>query len=571
MPFYLYKILKTTKLWESGIIILFLVNFEFGKLRKFNIMRKASIFLILTLLFNNILVLAEKENLKDGKFHADWESLSRHDTPEWFRDAKFGIWAHWGPQCQPEYGDWYAKLMYLPDNEVYRYHVENYGHPSEFGFKDVINEWTAPNWDPKKLVELYKKTGAKYFFAMGNHHDNFDLWNSKFHNWNSTKIGPKRDILAEWKEAADENDLPFGVSIHSSHTWTWFEPAQGSDPNGPYAGVKYDAATLSFEDGKGKWWEGYDPQELYQQNHSLSDSSQDVWDWPEGTSMPTQEYLDDFYNRTTDMISKYQPDLIYFDDTVVPFWPIDNTGLEVISYFYNDNLEKSGKDDAEVVVFGKQLKEPHKQAIVWDVEKGVPSDMQELAWQTCTCLGNWHYDKRIYDNNWYKSAKTVANMLVDIVSKNGNLLLSVPIKGDGTIDEKEEAILNDLGDWFEVNGEGIFATRPWLIYGEGPSTLEQIPLNAQGFNEGNHAPYTSEDIRFVTKNGNLYAHVLEWPEDNKVLIKSLSSQSPYFTDKIHSVSLLGGGDLEFVRNEEGLEVTLPNEKPNPISFALEIK
>ena len=513
---------------------------------------------------------AQQNNNVSGPFEPTWESLSKHDTPEWFRDAKFGIWAHWGPQCQPEYGDWYARLMYFPDNEIYRYHVNKYGHPSEFGFKDVINEWTAPNWDPEKLVALYKKVGAKYFFAMGNHHDNLDLWDSKYHNWNSVNMGPKRDILAEWEKAARNNDLPFGVSIHSAHTWTWFEPGQMADKEGPLAGVQYDAGALKTSDGKGKWWEGYDPQELYQQNHPMSQQNIDLWDWPEGVCLPTQEYLEDFYNRTTDMISKYNPDLIYFDDTVVPFWPIDNTGLDVISYYYNSANNRNAEDDAEVVVFGKKLQEEHKNAIVWDVEKGVLSEMQELPWQTCTCLGNWHYDQRIYDRDGYKSAKTVTNMLVDIVSKNGNLLLSVPVKGDGTIDDKEEAILAEIGDWMEVNGEGIFGTRPWKIYGEGPSVQNKVPLRDQGFNEHLQSQYTSEDIRFVTKDNSLYAHILNWPENNRVIIKSLASESPYFSDDITTVELLGGNQLNFERTNEGLIINLPEERPNPLSLALKI-
>lgn len=526
-----------------------------------------SIFLIAILAVN---ANAKRDLNKEGNYEPNWESLSKHETPEWFRDAKFGIWAHWGPQCEPEFGDWYGRLMYYPDNDVYKYHVEKYGHPTEFGFKDIINEWDGENWNPEELVELYKKVGAKYFFAMGNHHDNLDLWDSKYHSWNSVNMGPKRDVLAEWEKAARKNDLPFGVSIHSSHAWTWYEPGQGSDPDGKYAGQQYDAGKLRKNDGKGKWWDGYDPQELYQQNHVLSDQSIDVWDWPEGVCLPTKEYYDDFYNRTTDMISRYNPDLIYFDDTVVPFWPIDNTGLDVISYYYNNADPSINKESKDVVVFGKKLEDNQKQAIVWDVEKGVLSELQELPWQTCTCLGNWHYDKRIYDANAYKSAQTVTNMLVDIVSKNGNLLLSVPVKGDGTIDDKEEAILEDIGDWMNVNGDAIFGTRPWIIYGEGPSTEKDIPISAQGFNEHMQSQFTSKDIRFVTKGNVLYAHVMRWPEENIVTISSLRQNSPYFEEEIKNVKLLGGDNLQFERTPEGLRVFLPSEKPNPISLALQI-
>lgn len=512
---------------------------------------------------------AQREPAEQGKFSPTWESLSQYETPEWFRDAKFGIWAHWGPQCQPETGDWYARGMYEEGGRAYKAHLEKYGHPSEFGFKDVINEWKADKWDPEKLVALYKRVGAQYFFAMGNHHDNMDLWDSKYQKWNSVNMGPKRDILAEWEKAARKFGLPFGVSIHSSHAWTWYETAQGADKAGSHAGISYDARVVTKEDGKGKWWEGYDPQELYVQKHSISHGW--TWDWAEGTSVPSQEYYDNFFNRTVDMINRYNPDLVYFDDSVLPFWPIDNTGLDVVAHYYNRNMRlHDGKLSA--VVFGKKLQDKHKEAIVWDVEKGVPSEGQAKPWQTCTCLGNWHYDRSCYVDNWYKSAKTVVQMLVDIVSKNGNMLLSVPVKGNGTIDDKEEKILEDIAAWMDVNKEGIFGTRPWAVYGEGPSTETVIPLDGPGFNESKNAPYTSADIRFVEKNGAIYAHVLEWPADGKVVIKSLAAGNPLYKGKIKKVELLGAGKVSHRRTSDGLVVNLPaNKKPNDISLVLKIR
>lgn len=369
--------------------------------------------------------LAQQEKAEPGKFSPTWESLSQYEVPEWFRNAKFGIWAHWGPQCQPEAGDWYGRGMYEEGGAAYKWHLEHYGHPSEFGFKDVINEWKAEKWNPERLVALFKKTGARYFFAMGNHHDNMDLWDSKYQSWNSVNMGPKRNVLGEWEKAARKNKLPFGVSIHSSHAWTWYETAQGADKKGPYAGISYDARVVTKEDGKGKWWEGYDPQELYVQNHALSGHAWAAWDWPEGTSVPPQSYYDNFFDRTVDMINKYHPDLVYFDDSVLPFWPINDTGLKVVSHYYNQNM-KLHKGNLNAVVFGKKLEAKHKEAIVWDVEKGVPSECQDKAWQTCSCLGTWHYNRSAYEDNWYKSAETVIHMLIDIVSKNGNLLLSVP-------------------------------------------------------------------------------------------------------------------------------------------------
>jgi len=206
----------------------------------------------------------------EGPFQPTWESLQGYKTPEWYRDAKFGMWAHWGPQCQPEAGDWYARGMYQEGSAQYKIHLQKYGHPTKFGFKDVINVWKAENWNPEELVSLYKIAGAQYFMALANHHDNFDLYDSKYQKqWNATKNGPKKDLIGGWAKAAKSNGLPFGVSVHASHAWMFYETAQGSDKNGPLAGVPYDG-NITKADGNGKWWDGLDPQELYAQNHQVS-------------------------------------------------------------------------------------------------------------------------------------------------------------------------------------------------------------------------------------------------------------------------------------------------------------
>lgn len=519
----------------------------------------------------------QHETMIEGKFQPNWESLSQYgQAPEWFQDAKFGIWAHWGPQCQPEQGDWYARGMYDEGSSQYKWHVENYGHPSEFGFKDVINIWKADNWEPNKLIELYKKVGAKYFFTLGNHHDNFDLWNSKYQKWNSVNLGPKKDIVAGWEKAARANGLFFGVSIHSAHAWTWMETAQRSDKEGLKKGIPYDGK-LTKDDGKGKWWDGYDPQELYAQNHTLSLESENThrihsqWGWENGASVPTESYFQNFFDRNVDLINTYNPDLVYYDDTSMPLWPVSDAGLRVTAHIYNKSIkENNGKNEA--VVFAKILTNEQKNCLVWDVEKGVPDQIQEKPWQTCTCLGQWHYEKSIYDDNRYKSAKTIVHMLVDIISKNGNMLLSVPMRGDGTIDDKEEAILNTIAAWMEINKESVFGTRPWKVFGEGPVAEASNPLHAQGFNEGKHKPYTSEDIRFVTKNKDLYAHVLAWPENGQLIIKSIAENNSLFEETIKSIQLLGTDEVvSYQRTNNGLVVNLPSAvKPNDISLVLKI-
>jgi alpha-L-fucosidase len=517
---------------------------------------------------------ANYEFMASGPFKPDWNSLSSYQTPEWFRNAKFGIWAHWGPQCQPEFGDWYAREMYMEGSRKYRYHVEKYGHPSKFGFKDVVNEWKAELWDPESLVSLYKQAGAKYFVALANHHDNFDLYKSKYQkNWNSTKIGPKKDLIRGWEKAARRNGLHFGVSVHAAHAWSWMETAQRADKNGPFAGIPYDGK-LTKADGKGKWWDGLDLQELYAQDHPLSRNSQDngmihkQWNWGNGVAVPSKEYCEKFYNRTIDLINEYDPDLVYFDDTVLPLWPVSDAGLRIAAHMYNRSLKKKGK--VEAVINGKVLDQLQRKCMVWDIERGQSNAIEPLPWQTDTCIGNWHYERPVYDRKSYKSAKTIVHTLTDIVSKNGNLLLNIPVRGNGTIDELERAIVVEIGEWMAANSDAIYDTRPWKVFGEGPAMESAPGFSAQGFNEGKGKPFSAADIRFTTKNNQVYATVLGWPENGQVLIKSMKEGSANLEKAVSSVEMLGNGQkLKFSQTNEGLLVNL-NEKPK-LSYAFALK
>lgn len=514
------------------------------------------------------------EVMMTGKFQPTWESLENYQVPEWFKNVKFGIWAHWGPQCVEGTGDWMARSLYIEGSNEYKYHVEHYGHPSEFGFKDIIPLFKAENWNPDKLVSFYKEIGAQYFFALGNHHDNFDLWDSQYQEWNSVNMGPKKDILAGWEKAARKHGLYFGVSLHADHAWSWYEPSQRHDTKGPKKGIPYDGK-LTKEDGKDKWWEGYDPQNLYAQNHPLSENSWDnnsihcQWAWGCGVAIPTQKYVTNFYNRTLDVINRYNPDLLYFDVTVLPFYPISDAGLKIAAHFYNNSI-KTHKGKLEAVMFGKILNENQRKALVWDVERGAPNEIIPQPWQSCSCIGGWHYNTSIYENNGYKSAANVVKLLVDIVSKNGNLLLSVPLRADGTFDEKEEKILKEFGAWMKVNSEAIYDTRPWKVFGEGAIAESDIALNAQGFNEGAYGVATSKEIRFTQKGKDLYAVALAWPDDRKIMIKSLSLSSNLYTGKIKKVELLGFGKVDFTQTDKGMIVELPDLKLNDIAPVLKI-
>jgi len=506
-----------------------------------------------------------------GPFKPAWNSLTNYQVPEWFRDAKFGIWAHWGSQCQPEHGDWYARSMYETGSPNYKSHIIEYGHPSTNGFKDVIHVWKAEHFDPDTLLKFYKDNGAKYFMALANHHDNFDNWNSQYQPWNSVALGPQKDLIGGWAKAARKHGLRFAVSVHGSRAWSWYEPAQGADKEGPFAGLPYDGK-MTKADGKGQWWEGLDPQDLYAQNHKPGTTLEWSWDASKGSSVPDAAYMEKFFKRTKQLWDDYHPDQIYFDDTVLPFVGVtDEVGLNLAAHAYNSRLDKHGRTQA--VVNGKLLDEMQRRALVWDFERGKAEGIQPQPWQTDTCIGEWHYDRNIFATHRYKSAASVIRMLADIVSKNGNLMLNVPLQRDGQPDSDEIQIISEIGAWLKVNGKAIYETRPWKIYGEGPSTRAAQKGQFGGESDVQKQPFTAQDVRFTqSKDGKaLYAVVLEIPKDGKITIQSLAIPSEYWPGNIGSVRLVGRGKLKFRRDGTGLRVSLPENCDAKTALALEFR
>lgn len=498
----------------------------------------------------------------DGPFSASWDSLARYKTPEWFRDAKFGIWAHWGPQCQAGKGDWYARGMYQEGSYQYKYQCEHYGHPSKAGFKEVIHDWKAESWDPEHLIALYKAAGAKYFMCLANHHDNFDNYASSHQPWNSVAVGPKKDLVGGWEKACRAAGLRFGVSVHAAHAWSWYETSQGADKNGPLAGVPYDGQ-LTKADGKGLWWDGLDPQDLYAQAHSPMGLQ---WEWHNNGhgDLPSAAYMQKFYDRTIELIDKYNPDQVYFDDTVLPFYPISDVGLKIAAHVYNRSMKRN-RGRVESVINGKILSDLQRQCMVMDLERGVSNRIEPLPFQTDTCIGSWHYDVDLYNRHAYKSVDQVAHMLVDIVSKNGNLMLNIPLPGSGMPDSDELAFLAGFTKWMNINSPGIYGTRPWDVFGEGPSGGGPA-TRAQGFNESNHR-YTAADFRFMRKGDTLNAFAMAWPEDGKLLVRSLANGA----GKIREVSLLGyPGKLDWQQTDNGLLAILPSQKPCDFVYGLQI-
>ncbi|HEY1950056.1 MAG TPA: alpha-L-fucosidase [Bryobacteraceae bacterium] len=472
------------------------------------------------------------EEIASGPFVGTRQSLSAYEIPEWFRDAKFGIWAHWGPQSAVEAGDWYARNMYMEGSPQYNYHCETYGHPSKFGFKDTIPNWKAERFDPAELMKLYKKAGAKYFMSMGVHHDNFDLWNSKHQHWNAAQMGPKKDIVGLWRKAAMDEGLKFGVSEHLWITYKWFSTSHGHDALGPDVGVAYDGA---------------DPKnfDLYVD----SDEVQTKLDWNE-SNIP-EWWKRHWYARMRDLLDNYQPDLLYTDGAL----PFEEIGLSLVAHHYNANAKRHG-GKTEAVYTSKRLQDTEKGIATYDVERGLVDQIWPRPWQTDTCIGDWHYKRGVK----YKSPKTVIDLLVDIVSRNGNLMLNFPLPARGELDIEERNVLTGITEWMGVNAEAIHGTRPWKIFGESPAVVE-TPAQAASFNEKQRKDLSTADIRFTKKGDTLYAFVMGWPEYQAV-IHPLASHSALRVGKIQNVELLGfDGKLEWSQDDSGLKVLTPAKKP----------
>jgi alpha-L-fucosidase len=475
-------------------------------------------------------------DVRSGKYSATRESLKSYVVPDWFADAKFGIWSHWGPQSAVGDGDWYARFMYMEGSPQYEYHLKRFGPQSKVGYKDVIPLFTADRWDPERLMDLYVKAGAKYFVSMGVHHDNYDLWNSKYQpRWNAVASGPHKDVVAMWAAAARKRGLRFGVSEHLSNSYDWFTPSHLSDTKGPYAGVPYDGANPEFAD----LYHDYtgEPPEF------LKKAS------PGGRVAPDRWKLE-YFRRIKDLIDQHQPDLLYTDGSIQ--W--EQYGLGTVAEFYNSG-PVNPRGETEGVYFSKGKQDCATGTCVLDRERGVADEIWPTSWQTDTCIGQWHYKV----GQQYKTPKKVIDLLVDIVSKNGNLLLNFPLPASGELDAEEKRVLQGITDWMSVNSEGIYNTRPWKINGEGPATKVK-PSNSR-FNENTALPLGANDVRFTTKGSILYAFVQGWP-DGELVIRSLGTASPQAPSKAQDVRLLGRNEaLKFTQDESGLRVTLPADKP----------
>ena len=460
-------------------------------------------------------------------------SLSTHPVPTWFRDAKFGIWSHWGPVSVAEggTGNWYARTMYEEGSRDYQYHVATFGHPSKVGYKDIIERFTAEKFEPHVLMDLYRRAGARYFVAMGTHHDNYDMWDSQHHPWNSVKHGPHKDIVGLWREQALRHGLKFGVSDHLARAYSWMQLSHGADKQGPMAGIPYDGRDEKYRD-------------LYFDSHGDTNKNYAV--------NPSPEFLDSYRKRMFDLIQRYQPDVYYIDGGI----PFGKVGLELVAEFFNVNARAHQGVNQGVFQYkdlGKgTLGTYHANLGLLDLEQTSSEGMRAEPWQTCETLTTWYYSKA---RHFQKSSHDVIASLVDIVSKNGNLLLNIPQRADGTIDEFSEKILLDLEQWFLCRGESIYGTRPYRVFGEGPDPSDAVKKR-RALRRAN--TYTESDFRYTVKDQVIYAFTLKNPTTD-MRFTALAGEP------VEKIELLGSKDaVTWKMGADGLGVEKIAAWPHPL-------
>ncbi len=473
------------------------------------------------------------EVIAKGPFTASWESLKAYQVPQWYVDGKFGIFIHWGLYAVPAFAnEWYPRNMYIKDSPEYKHHLETYGAHTEFGYKDFIPMFKAEKFNPDAWAELFKKSGAKFVMPVAEHHDGFAMYDSDVSEWTAAKMGPKRDLIGDLAKAVRSKDMVFAVSSHRAEHWWFFD-----------GGMKFPS---DVQDPKNA--------SLYGPAQMASAASHDsaAWKSKDWQPRPNKAFLDDWLIRCCEIVDKYRPQVIWFD------WWIEQKIFEpylqkFAAYYYNRGAEWN----LGVAINHKYDSFPEGVA-VFDIERGQLNHIRPFFWQNDTSVSknSWGY----ISHHEYKPVTWLIQDLVDIVSKNGALLLNIGPKPDGTIPEAEQKMLLEIGKWLDINGEAIYSTRPWHIYGEGPT---EIPEGA--FTDTKRSDFTGEDIRFTSKEGTLYATVLAWP-GSTLTIKSLANHS------VQRVTLLGHEDqLEFSVDSSGLHITMPAAKPGDHAFVLKVE
>ncbi|TWT87743.1 Alpha-L-fucosidase [Pseudobythopirellula maris] len=501
-----------------------------------------------------------------GPFEPSWESIAEQHPggPAWFRDAKFGVWIHWGPQAAGKSNDWYAKKMYLEDEKAYRNHRKYFGHPSEFGYKDVLNQWSIPDFDAAKYMQMFRDAGFRYANIMGVHHDNFDLWDSKHQPWNSVNIGPKRDIVGEWVAAARDEGIRYGISFHHEYTWWWWQPAFGADSSGPKAGVPYDGV-LTKEDGKGKWWEGYDPRQLYgrplegypeyEPVHLIAHGRQGIFD----KHLPyAREYATQWAERIMDAVEQYDPDWIYTDgNSRQPFsgkksgsgFKCDAAQRVVADFFNRTTERRSEVDTFAIIKFSKA-----QPGLASTSESRIPSGAasSDKVWMGEMAIGGWFYEP-----GFYYDASYVVKGLLEFASRDGNFAVSVPLTPTGGMEPGCPEMLEGVGRWMKLHGEGIYGSYAWEATREGDRNM---PRGALGRKQVEFE-FTPEDLRYTRgKDGSLYVWCMTVPPTGtKLCAASMGEAAGLLGADPKSVTLLAtGAECEWTRDGDALWITCPD-------------
>jgi alpha-L-fucosidase len=481
------------------------------------------------------------------RFEPEWESLNQYEVPAWYCDAKFGLFAHWGVYSVPAYRtEWYPRYMYWHEDamrspgsaagdtmaveakihyrrELLHHHEKTWGPLSEFGYKDFIPYFEGERFDADHWMDVAKKAGARYFVTIAEHHDGFAMYDCDYTKWNAVNMGPKRDVVQEVRESCRRNGLYFGVSSHRAWNWFYYHYQEGFDTVDPAC-------------------EG-----LYGRPHPLG-------------APPDKAFTDDWFARTKEVLTKYEPDILWFDwcwehDAYDPYRE------DLLSWYYN-----RGAEQGREVVLNTKGKVPPKAAVL-NVERGVLDDIRYPHWQTDTSISHISWCHVVNDH--YKNAARLIYDLLDIVSKNGNLLLNVGPRADGTIPTEVVGILAEMGEWLSLNGEAIYETTPWVQYGEHSEETARLKKSG-GYSEAERVSYTSEDIRFTCRGDTLYATFLDWPGKSGT-IRSLGTGEKRFERDVKQVTMLASGQsLEWVRDDRGLHINMPETRPCDHAFTVKI-
>lgn len=502
-----------------------------------------------------------------------WEELQKqYQFPKWYTDARFGIWVTIGPQSVPRQGGgWYARNMYMQDvgsqtfgRNAYGEHLKSFGPQSQKGYMEVIHQWKAERLSTDELVAYFKSIGARYIVVHANHHDHFDNFASSHHPWNSVNMGPHKDIVGLFEKSIRKYKLPFGVSSHDDRFLGWWLPAFGADTSGMYKGIPYEGR-ITKEAGKGEWWDGFDPAQLY----GLPPEKR------------TPEYIEEvkknYMLRQQELVTKYNADLLWVDGYGFPY---GNYGKEVFRTLFNHSLKREGKINA--VGIGKVDNEP---MLVKDLEAGVANEIRPYPWDGVFTFTHWFYKE---DDPLMHNARTIIELTSDIISKNGNMLLNVELMGDGTIAPSHKGILDEVGRWINLNEKAIYASKPWVIFGDNldsylhkkernivDADLDHVKKEAHNeqFNARTVAsqPYGQDEVRFTTRDKMLYIFVLN-PATGSIELPSLGLNSDEYPGKIRTVKMLGSREnIGFRQDLEKLVLDIPDKRPTPYAVVFEVQ